>query len=1073
MLSTLFLLQYLLFTAIPVDSNHETILLHDAANKIDISDYLYYFEDTSNRLQSNDITQQQIQSKFKKVHKKINHGFTRSTFWIRYHVKDVSSSPTTWYLLLDYPLIENVTLYKKNGDLLKKIAEISQQHQFNTTDILYTGRIFALNPDKKQIGEYYIKLKTRTTMRFPLSICNIHYINKTFSFKMHINGLYLGIILIMFLFNLFYYFIIRSYNSIFYSLYIIGFGLFVSIQNGIFFEIIPHFPIKYLLPLYMGAGSLVFIFSTLFTMFFLKTSIQLPKIHIILQGVIAISLVFLALLPFLDMSFMIQFFALFGILWSFANFLAGMYSLSTGYRSARFFITGWIFFFIGVVIFALRGFGLLPSNAITLYSVELGSILVIFFLSIAIADQYYIIQQEHSRQQSIIIEKEKTLRETQELLIQNLHQMSTFKDDLINATSRQLRTPLSSIIGITESLLGGIAGELNQKIIYNLQLVLASSKRLSRLIHNFLDYSQLKYNTTQLSLAAVDLKSMTDVVIDIIQKLPQSHSIAIKNNIPENLPLALADKDRLPQALFNIVYNIIKLTSDATITFHAAIQSDDPSKITIAINEDGKGLLPYIFDTILQQDIYHYQKTPKNSFLTGIELTIAKQLIELHGTTLSIDTNPTTGTTLSFSLQCADLSTKKDSHAYYKNNYIEYDHFIDLASMPHIENIDTTPIPSNQQSACIVLADSDPVLLKSIENNLVLNGYQVVKAYNGQEVLGILNSGILPDAMLLDSMLPRTNTLEVIRNIRTTYSIAELPIIVLSPIEEPESLMASFEAGANDYIVKPFYMYDVISRLKTQLLLKQAVQSIKRVSQIEKELDMARQIQQTLIPQETPVSDKYEIAHVYIPMDKVGGDYFNFNIKDDNHIGIFISDVSGHGMPAALIASMLQSLMHTVHHAANDPVSLLHILNTSLKKNLHNNFLTAMYLYIDFESMSCKVSRAGHEPLILYRRSQDEIYEILPEGRLMGLNLEPNYTLSEFSITTGDRIILFTDGIIESIDAQSNILGKKQFKHIIKKYREKPATECIDAIIDELKHFAYPNESFNNDDITVIIIDIK
>lgn len=1072
MLGTLFFIQYLIFTAIPPDNTPEMILLQDTTNKIDMTDYLYYLEDTTNRLQPKDIVQQQIQSRFKKVHKKINYGFTKSTFWIRFNVKDISSSPTTWYLLLDYPLIENVTLYRKKSGRLQKLAEISQQQQLNTTDILYTGRIFELNPGKNQNDEYYIKLKTRTTMRFPLSICNINYINKTSSFRMHINGIYLGIIFIMFFFNLFYYFIIRSYNSIFYSMYIIGFGLFVSIQNGIFFEIIPRFPIKYLLPLYMGTGSLVFIFSTLFTMFFLKTRTQLPKINKILQGIIGISLVFLALLPFLDMSCMIQLFAIFGILWSFANFIAGMYSLYTGYRSARFFITGWIFFFIGVLIFALRGFGLLPSNAITLYSVELGSILVIFFLSIAMADQYYIIQQEHSRQQSIIIEKEKALRETQELLIQNLHQMSTFKDDLINATSSQLRTPLSSIIGITESLLGGIAGELNQKIINNLQLILSSSKRLSRLIHNFLDYSQLKYNTTQLSLTAVDLKSMIDVVIDIIQKLPLSNSITINNNIPVNLPLVLADKDRLPQALFNILYNSIKLTSNGTITLHSAIQTNDPSKITIAIHEDGKGVLPYIFDTIIHQDIYPNQKTPKNSFLTGIELTIAKQLIELHGTTIAIDTNPDTGTTLSFSLQCADFSPAQDVHAYHKETPVVDNHFIDLVSMPYIENIDKTSIPSTQQIARILVADSDPVLLQSIDNNLVLNGYQVLKAYNGQEVLGILDSGMLPDAMLLDIMLPRTNTLEVIRKIRTTYTIAELPIIVISPIEEPESLMASFEAGANDYIVKPFYMYDIISRLKTQLLLKQAVASIKRVTQIEKELDMARQIQQTLIPQETPVSGKYEIAHVYIPMDKVGGDYYNFNIKDDNHIGIFISDVSGHGMPAALIASMLQSLMHTGHQAVDDPVSLLHKLNTSLKKNLDDNFLTALYLYIDFESMTCKLSRAGHEPCLWFRRSHDTIYEILPEGRLMGLNLEPNYALHEFPIEAGDRLILFTDGIIETINSQSTFFGKKQLKHFIKKYKDKPASECVHAIIEELKHFAYPNESFN-DDITLIIIDIK
>ncbi len=1056
---------FLLSPSIALSSSN-FVELKDGGSKIDITNYISYLEDKSNDLSPDDLLKSDIQLKFQRPKKnKINYGFTTSTYWLRFSVKDLSSSDK-WFLILDYPMIENIKVYKQQNNSLELIGEVSHNKIFPPVEISYPGRIFSINPIKNQKEEYYVQLKTRTTMRFPLAICSLNYLNKSLTARVLLNGIYLGIIFVMFLFNIFFYGTIRHYSSVFASLYIISFGLFVSLQNGTFWMIAPWFPVKHLLATYITSGLFVYIFSTLFGIYFLKTSENLPTIDKVLKIIIALCLSFIASLPFSSMSLMIKIFSGFGIIWSFANFIAGISSLLHGYRSARFFIAGWAFFFLSVTVFAIRGFGLFPSNTLTLYSIEIGSILVIFFLSIAISDQYYIIQKEHSKAQNIIIEKEKELSQVQKSLIENLNQISAFKDDLIKTTSSQLKTPLSSIIGITESLLVDKDISLSNKVTYNLKLILVSTKRLSRIIQNFIDYTQLKNEETQLNLSPVDIKPIVDILIDVINKLQNSSSVEIINKIPENFPFVIADKDRLTQAIFNLLYNISKLNPEIKIKIKSKIDSQDLTKACFIIQEEREGTLNYIIDSLIETESPMIKSVYNGSSLSGIELIIAKQIIELHGSKILIETKKDQGTIITFKLSIAKASSINSTVP--KFTAFEYPEF----EIQREEHKKAETIHQEKESRKnIVLADNDQILLKAIENNLTIEGYNVIIANDGQQVIDIIESAVPVDAVIIDALLPRINSLEVISKIRKKFSIAELPIIVISSLGEPENTMASFESGANDYLNKPFYIYEIVSRLKTQLQLKDAVNSIKRVSQIERELDIAREIQQSLIPQDAPKSDKFEIAHLYIPMDKVGGDYYDFATIDEDRIGIFIGDVLGHGMPAALIASMLKSIFNISHQFINNPVLFLKNINTALNKNLYDRFLTAMCIYIDFELKLLKVARAGHEPLFIHRRCDDIIHEFMPKGKLIGFSTEPNYELKEISLKSGDRIILYTDGISDFFD-KDNPGEKKNFKNLIKKYKDQSAKEFISKTVEELKTLSSGQNDFG-DDITLVAIDIK
>ena len=150
-------------------------------------------------------------------------------------------------------------------------------------------------------------------------------------------------------------------------------------------------------------------------------------------------------------------------------------------------------------------------------------------------------------------------------------------------------------------------------------------------------------------------------------------------------------------------------------------------------------------------------------------------------------------------------------------------------------------------------------------------------------------------------------------------------------------------------------------------------------------------------------------------MTQIGGDYYDFHVVDKNKIGIFIADVSGHGIPAAIIASMLKVAFSIQSAFADDPSRLLSRINKSMLNNVGMNFITASYIFLDLETNTIKHARAGHPSIYIHSSETDEVKEFNQKGKLLGLFPEIHSETVEFSIQKGDRIVLYTDGIIDFV----------------------------------------------------------
>jgi hypothetical protein len=247
-----------------------------------------------------------------------------------------------------------------------------------------------------------------------------------------------------------------------------------------------------------------------------------------------------------------------------------------------------------------------------------------------------------------------------------------------------------------------------------------------------------------------------------------------------------------------------------------------------------------------------------------------------------------------------------------------------------------------------------------------------------------------------------------------------------------------------------------------------------RLLAISKELEIARRIQTSTLPQSVPTLKGLEIAARYLPMSAVAGDFYDFLCVDEKRVGILVADVTGHGVPAALIASMLKVAFAGQAAHAHDPARVLTGLNRSLCGKFEEHFVTAAYLFVDLEKSLLHYSAAGHPPLMLASGAAGKVREIEENGLMLGMFPEAVYSSVEIRVGPGDRCLLYTDGIFEAKNAAQEEFGKSRCKEFLETQRDIPATCFVKTLLDSVAGFSGHNSSrVQEDDITLLVLDFQ
>jgi len=246
----------------------------------------------------------------------------------------------------------------------------------------------------------------------------------------------------------------------------------------------------------------------------------------------------------------------------------------------------------------------------------------------------------------------------------------------------------------------------------------------------------------------------------------------------------------------------------------------------------------------------------------------------------------------------------------------------------------------------------------------------------------------------------------------------------------------------------------------------------KNLITITHELETARQIQAFILPRETVNIKGLNLAAQYVPMAAVAGDFYDFIKVDDQRLGVLVADVSGHGVPASLISSMVKIAFTSQLPHAHDPARVLAGINQILCGKLESDFVTAGYLFMDTENQVAVYAGAGHPPLLVWRGSEEKIYEYRQNSIVLGQFEEARYQNSELSLETGDRFILYTDGILEATNAEGEFFGVDRFQEFIKAEAGRSAGLFSDVFIQHIISWTgKPTDDALDDDLTLVVVD--
>lgn len=776
----------------------DTVILNDEAEEISIAAHLQILKDTKGTLEVHELLQPPHNWKFVSTENGIpSGGVTPAVYWLRFTVNN-QTNEKQWLLELTDLSIDKATLYslEDSGTVSEGLLENTVASSREAD--LYQNTVFELLPMKEGDTTFFLRVQSQGMMDLSLTIWE----NEAFEAQSRQTsaafGLLSGLGLLFFGCCVKWFFKYR--NPAFFHLFLLGLSTVAvfSIGTGISWTVLwPELGWwnRRVIGMFLGIASISILFITKGLM---EEVLPLKWLSTVIK-IVAIVVVIAIVCSYFSYQIPSLFLAFFIILSAVLSFIISVHAGRKGHTYAMPYALAMFLVMVASLLLVFIAAAFLPYKQNVEYALYLTSGISLLFIAKALLSKEKV-TIERSKQ------IEKQAKEHQLLEIEMLKNANKRKDELLAFTSHSLQTPLSRMVGIVESLQESADGKLPPSMANQLSDLAASGKNMSHLVNEILDSSKLKQPPLASHGESIAMHELCNSVLALCRPLLQKKPVKLHHTVPNSLPNVLADPERVKQILYNLVDNSIQHTHDGEILVSAHIKGD---QLEILVKDTGVGIQVERIPSLFEWDmpLEHH----------GIGLRITKNLVELQGGTLKVDSKLGHGSTFSFTLPI-QMDQQTAEFPYSFDSEIE-----ELTASKLADSIiKHRPI---KQSLHILVIESEEINRSFLLHQLTSEGYQVLGAADGKEALELLLHKPV-ELVVMDGYLTDMSGDDLCRRIRLDFTLTELPILMLSNVDSLQNKKEAFTAGANDFLLKPCDKEEFLMRIETLANMRSLTQEI-------------------------------------------------------------------------------------------------------------------------------------------------------------------------------------------------------------------------------------------------------
>ena len=764
--------------------NERWVEFNDNITIADSNNAIYFHQDPLSQLSLSYLKNNGIL--FEQYPKKVfNEGFTSSGYWLKMHLRSDTLEHNRWLMEIGYPLLDHLEVYIENEDGARlKQYLLGDLQSFTHRPIQHRNFVIPLDFSQHKIQTLYINVQTSSSMQLPVQFWQRDHFIEAHSTEQYGLGMYYGMMLVMFLYNLFLWLSFRDQSYLLYIAYIASFAALQLATSGIGYQFVwqdsTYFQ-QLAVPLTI---ALVGVFGTAFSRSFLHTQRYNRSADRALLSCLVLS-AFTGVLAFVvDTSTVMAIAGPVVLAFLLVILYASTVTLLQGKREARFFLAAWVAFIIGGLVTISTIFGILPNNMLTIHASKIGSVFEIVLLSFALADRINLLQAEKKAAENQV--KKELQRKTESLLESN-----RLKNDFLATISHEFRTPLNGILGSLELAKDGDKAELLSSIA-NARV---SANEMLELVDNVLTYTELQAGSRIATPCNTELSSTLKNFADKIQPLCNAKGLGfelmISDDMPDNL---LIDFKCLQHALKALIDNAIKFTNEGHIRLAVSwLNLHEESCIQFEIQDTGIGMsadeVQQVQGFMAQADSSHQRRY--QGLGIGLSLVRAACLC-LHGD-IHISSEKDKGTNAQLRIPAKEP--------------------LDLNQSVHPLALHQDDSLSDQElRGHVLIVEDNTINQKVLRSMLGRMQLKVDIADNGEKALEKLQQtkDYHYDLIFMDCQMPVMDGFEATKRIRSSASVeATIPIIAVTANAMSGDEQQCLDAGMNDYLSKPINIEQV------------------------------------------------------------------------------------------------------------------------------------------------------------------------------------------------------------------------------------------------------------------------